>query len=84
MARENDSIKYQALAAWHLGDLQRAGELGERSASDLLVAQVGSPDSARQALNRITAGLPADRRQTFVSHGRIAAAVAARRSGAPG
>jgi DNA-binding SARP family transcriptional activator len=84
MARENDSIKYQALAAWHLGDLQRAGELGERSGSDLLVAQVGSPDSARLALNRITAGLPADRRQTFVSHGRIAAAVEARRSGAPG
>jgi hypothetical protein len=84
LARDNDSVKYQALAAWHLGDAARASELAERAGSDLLVAQVGSPDSARQALNRITAGLPAERRQTFVSRGRIAAAVEARRSGAPG
>jgi hypothetical protein len=77
-------VKYQALAAWHSGDLRRARELSERAGSDLLVAQVGSPESARQALNRITAALPAERRQTFINHGRIAAAVEARRTGAPG
>jgi DNA-binding SARP family transcriptional activator len=84
LARQNDSVKYQALAAWHSGDLRRARELSERAGSDLLVAQVGSPESARQALNRITAALPAERRQTFINHGRIAAAVEARRTGAPG
>jgi DNA-binding SARP family transcriptional activator len=84
LALQNDSIKYQALAAWHLGDLEHAARLAERAGSDLLLAQIGSPESARQALNRVTAGLPAERRQTFVTHGRIAVAVEARRSGSPG
>jgi DNA-binding SARP family transcriptional activator/tetratricopeptide (TPR) repeat protein len=84
LARQNDSRKYQALAWWHLGDAERAAELAEGSGSDLLVAQVGSTDRAREALNRITAALPADRRQTFVSHSRIAVTIAAREAGAPG
>jgi DNA-binding SARP family transcriptional activator len=83
LAVRMDSVKYRALAAWHLGHREHAAALAVASGSDLLVAQVGQPDHAKEALNRITAALPADRRHRFASHGRIAVAVAARDRGAP-
>jgi hypothetical protein len=84
LARQNQSVKYEALALWHLGDARGAARLATASGSDLLVAQVGDPDSATGALNRITASLPAERRHHFVEHGRITLAVAARSHDAPG
>jgi hypothetical protein len=84
LARQNHSVKYEALALWHLGDAVGAAVKARASGSDLIVAQVGDPDSARSALNRITASLPAERRHAFVNQGRIALAVAARTRGAPG
>lgn len=84
LARQNQSVKYEALALWHLGDAQGAALLATATGSDLLVAQVGDPDGAKAALNRITASLPAERRHRFIEQGRIARAVAARSHGAPG
>jgi DNA-binding SARP family transcriptional activator len=84
LARQNQSVKYEALALWHLGDSEAAARLATASGSDLLVAQIGDSQSAKAALNRITASLPAERRHHFVEHGRITLAVEARAHGAPG
>jgi tetratricopeptide (TPR) repeat protein len=81
LSRENGSLKYESLALWNL---KAAASAAQTTGSDLLLAQVGLPDQATTALNRITAALPADQRRSFLARGRLAQATQARRRGAPG
>lgn len=78
MARASSSVKYEALALWHLGRFEEAAQLATRTGSDLLVAQLGPPAAARAAVQRIALALPPDLRSTFHSRGRLPLLVADR------
>lgn len=70
-ARTYRSAKYQALALTHLGRDEEAAAAAARTRSDLVVAQVGPPAARGPARDRIAAGLPAELRCRFVTHGRL-------------
>jgi DNA-binding SARP family transcriptional activator len=71
MAKASTSVKYQALAYWHLGAADLAGQTARALGSDQLLAQVGAPDEAWQAILRLARQLPPEQRTTFMSAGRL-------------
>jgi hypothetical protein len=70
-ARRFSSPKYAALALAHLGRPQEAARVATTTNSDLLVAQLGTPEQRIAARDRIAAALPATLRDTFVASGRL-------------
>jgi DNA-binding SARP family transcriptional activator len=71
VAQEHSSIKYEALALWHLGHLEQAADLARRTKSDLIIGQLGSPSDARAAIDRLAAALAPEERATFLTAGRL-------------
>jgi DNA-binding SARP family transcriptional activator len=78
LSRQRRSAKYQALALGHLDRREEAAVMAATTGSDLLVAEVAPPATARAAFDRLVAGLPADRREPFASRGRLAGLLARR------
>ncbi|MET7766253.1 AAA family ATPase [Streptomyces sp. NPDC005393] len=70
-ARNASSTKYEALALWHLERREEAARTALLTGSDLVVASVGTSRDAQQAVERISQGLPAELRSSFVAHGRL-------------
>ena len=70
-ARTYRSAKYEALALAHQGRAEEAAVTAERTRSDLIVAQVGSPVARGPARDRIAAALPPELRTGFVAAGRL-------------
>ncbi len=73
LARRSSSTKYEALALWHLGQLEEAERVAIGIGSDQLLAQVGAPTEAWQAILRIAEALPPDQRELFMTSGRLPA-----------
>jgi tetratricopeptide (TPR) repeat protein len=71
LAKASTSVKYQALAYWHLGASERAAETARALGSDQLIAQVGAPDEAWPAILRLARQLPPEQRTTFMASGRL-------------
>jgi len=78
LARHRQSPKYQALALDRLGQTDEAVRVALPTRSDLLLAEVGPPEQARAALDRITLALPAELRAGHASKGRLTRQLAAR------
>jgi tetratricopeptide (TPR) repeat protein len=75
LARTYGSVKYQALALARLGRREEAARVARPSGSDYLLAQVGGPNQARAAVDRIAAALPAELRPRFLERGPLATAI---------
>jgi DNA-binding SARP family transcriptional activator/tetratricopeptide (TPR) repeat protein len=70
-SRQHSSTKYEALALRHLGRPVEAATMAAATGSDLVIAELGAPDARRAALERITAALPGELKETFVAGGRL-------------
>jgi tetratricopeptide (TPR) repeat protein len=71
VARQYASPKYTALALHHLGRPAEAAAVAADTGSDLLLAQLGTPEARTAALERIAAALPEPLRATFTASGRL-------------
>lgn len=70
-SRQHSSKKYEALALRHLGRPVEAAEAAAATGSDLIIAELGAPDSRHAALERITGALPSELKETFAAGGRL-------------
>ncbi len=70
-ARTYSSAKYESLALRHLGRNEEAARKAATTGSDLLIGQLGGPGASRAAIDRITAALSPELRDTFVARGRL-------------
>jgi DNA-binding SARP family transcriptional activator len=71
LARSHSSPKYQALAMWHLGSFDEAARIARQVGSDQLLAQVGDPNEAAAAIDRLAVLLPREDRERFMATGRL-------------
>jgi len=74
-ARAVGSAKYEALALGLLGRTHEALQRASSTASDLLLARVGPPEIATEAVHRMAGRLPAELRDQFLRRGPAAARV---------
>jgi hypothetical protein len=75
LARRGRSPKYEAIALARLGRTEEAAAVASAVGSDLLLAEVGPPQAAQAAVDRMAARLSPELRPRFLASGRVVAAV---------
>ena len=78
LSRQRRSRKYEALALAHLGRHDEAAVAAAATGSDLLLAEVAPAALGREAFHRLSAALPSELRDGFVTRGRLVRVLAAR------